>query len=46
MLDISPLLRGINTLYLYPPYITHVEVLKYLEQYLKDMVLLDAFKGF
>jgi len=45
MLDVSPPLRGINTLYLYPPYITHVEVLKYLEQHLKDMVLLDAFKG-
>jgi tetratricopeptide (TPR) repeat protein len=45
MLDVSPPLRGINTLYLYPPYITHVEVLKYLGQHLKDMVLLDAFKG-
>jgi tetratricopeptide (TPR) repeat protein len=45
MLDISPPLRGIDTLYLYPPYITHVEVLKFLEQHLKDMVLLDAFKG-
>jgi tetratricopeptide (TPR) repeat protein len=45
MLDISPPLRGIDTLYLYPPYITHVEVLKYLEQQLKDIVLLDAFKG-
>jgi tetratricopeptide (TPR) repeat protein len=45
MLDVSPPLRGINTLYLYPPYITHVEVLKYLEQHLKDIVLLDAFKG-
>jgi len=45
MLDISPPLRGIDTLYLYPPYITHVEVLKYLEQHLKDIVLLDAFKG-
>jgi tetratricopeptide (TPR) repeat protein len=45
MLDVSPPLRGINTLYLYPPYITHVEVLNYLEQHLKDIVLLDAFKG-
>jgi tetratricopeptide (TPR) repeat protein len=45
MLDISPLLRGIDTLYLYPPYITHVEVLKFLGQHLKDMVLLDTFKG-
>jgi tetratricopeptide (TPR) repeat protein len=45
MLDISPPLRGIDTLYLYPPYITHVEVLKFLGQHLKDMVLLDAFKG-
>jgi tetratricopeptide (TPR) repeat protein len=45
MLDVSPPSRGINTLYLYPPYITHVEVLKYLEQHLKDIVLLDAFKG-
>jgi tetratricopeptide (TPR) repeat protein len=45
MLDISPPLRGIDTLYLYPPYITHVEVLKYLGQHLKDMVLLDTFKG-
>jgi tetratricopeptide (TPR) repeat protein len=45
MLDVSPLLRGINTLYLYPPYITHVEVLKFLEQHLKDIVLLDTFKG-
>jgi len=45
MLDVSPPLRGIDTLYLYPPYITHVEVLKYLEQHLKDIVLLDAFKG-
>ncbi len=45
MLDVSPPLMGTNTLYLYPPYITHVEVLKYLEQHLKDMVLLDAFKG-
>jgi len=45
MLDVSPPLMGINTLYLYPPYITHVEVLKFLEQHLKDMVLLDTFKG-
>jgi tetratricopeptide (TPR) repeat protein len=45
MLDISPPLRGIDTLYLYPPYITHLEVLKFLGQHLKDMVLLDAFKG-
>jgi tetratricopeptide (TPR) repeat protein len=45
MLDISPPLRGIDTLYLYPPYITHVEVLKFLGQQLKDIVLLDAFKG-
>jgi hypothetical protein len=45
MLDISPPLRGIDTLYLYPPYITHVEVLKFLGQHLKDMVLLDTFKG-
>jgi len=45
MLDVSPPLRGIDTLYLYPPYITHVEVLKFLEQHLKDIVLLDAFKG-
>jgi len=45
MLDISPPLRGIDTLYLYPPYITHVEVLKFLGQHLKDIVLLDAFKG-
>jgi tetratricopeptide (TPR) repeat protein len=45
MLDVSPPLRGIDTLYLYPPYITHLEVLKFLGQHLKDMVLLDAFKG-
>jgi tetratricopeptide (TPR) repeat protein len=45
MLDVSPPLRGIDTLYLYPPYITHVEVLKFLGQHLKDIVLLDAFKG-
>ncbi len=45
MLDVSPPLRGINTLYLYPPYITHVDVLKFLEQHLKDIVLLDTFKG-
>jgi tetratricopeptide (TPR) repeat protein len=45
MLDVSPPLRGIDTLYLYPPYITHLEVLKFLGQHLKDIVLLDAFKG-
>jgi len=44
MLDVSAPLKGINTLYLYPPYITQVDVLKFLEQQLGEIVPLDAFK--
>ncbi len=44
MIDVSSVLGGVDTLYLYPPYITHLDVIKLLEKELKELVPLDAFK--